>query len=182
MIDVIDGASRRRLLALARAAIAAHVGGRPMPEAPGDGPLGRAAGAFVTVRTRGELRGCIGHLEAKEALGPVVVRLAVAASSEDPRFDAVRPDELGDLQLEISVLGAFEPIAGPADVCVGRDGLLVERGRRRGLLLPQVASEHHWDAETFLAQTCAKAGLPADAWRAGAKLWRFEAEVFGEDA
>ena len=88
--------------------------------------------------------------------------------------------ELPELDIEISLLGPLEPIAGPDDYEIGRHGLVVEMGDRRGLLLPQVATEWGWDRETFLAQTCHKAGLRRNAWRHGAKMWRFEAEVFGE--
>jgi AmmeMemoRadiSam system protein A len=179
---VIDGDSRRRLLGIARAAITAHVHGRPAPEAPCEGCLGRPAGAFVTLRTAGELRGCIGRVEAVEALARVVAHVAVAACSADPRFEAVRPHELDALALEISVLGALEAVAAPVDIHIGRHGIVIEQGRRRGLLLPQVAVEYGWDAETFLAQTCVKAGLQEDVWRRGASVWRFEAEVFGDPA
>jgi hypothetical protein len=90
--------------------------------------------------------------------------------------------ELAGLEIEVSLLGLLEPVASPDDIEVGRHGLLVERDRQRGLLLPQVATEWRWDRETFLAQTCHKAGLPRDAWKQGAKVWRFEAEVFGESS
>lgn len=100
---------------------------------------------------------------------------------EDPRFDPVAPAEVRHLSVEISVLGPREPVYARDDVVVGRHGLLVEKGWRRGLLLPQVAVEWRWDAATFIAQTCHKAGLPTDAWPdRGAALFRFEAEVFGE--
>jgi hypothetical protein len=110
----------------------------------------------------------------------VVPRCAVAACSNDPRFPPIAPDELDEIDIEISLLGPLEPIAGPQDIAIGRHGLVVERGRQRGLLLPQVATEWQWDAGAFLAHTCHKAGLPRDAWRHGVKIWRFEAEVFGE--
>jgi uncharacterized protein (TIGR00296 family) len=110
----------------------------------------------------------------------VVTRCAVAAGSTDPRFPPITRTELDELDIEISLLGPLEPIAGPEDIAVGRHGLVVEMGWQRGLLLPQVATEWNWDAETFLSHTCHKAGLPRDAWKHGAKLWRFDAEVFGE--
>jgi len=90
--------------------------------------------------------------------------------------------ELPHIDIEISLLGPLEPIAGPAEIEIGRHGLVIHHGWARGLLLPQVAVEWRWDAETFLTQTCHKAGLPNDAWQHGAKIWRFEAEVFGEKA
>ena len=171
---------RQILLRLARDAIAAHVANLPAPSAAVSGALGRPGGAFVTLHTRGNLRGCIGHVEANEPIGRVVPRCAVAACSSDPRFPPVTSSEIADLDLEISLVGPLEPIAGPADVEIGRHGLVLERGGQRGLLLPQVATDWHWDPETFLAQTCHKAGLPDDAWKHGATIWRFEAEVFGD--
>jgi AmmeMemoRadiSam system protein A len=142
------------------------------------GVAAQPGAAFVTIHRRGELRGCIGHLEADEPLGRVIWDCAVSACSADPRFPPVTASELPDLEIELSLLGALEPAKSPADIIIGRHGLVVERGRRRGLLLPQVATEWAWDRETFLAQTCHKAGLPRDAWKHGALIWRFEAEVF----
>ena len=105
---------------------------------------------------------------------------AVSACSADPRFPPVTASELSDLEIELSLLGALESAASPEDIIIGQHGLVVELGHRRGLLLPQVATEWHWDRETFLAQTCHKAGLPRDAWKHNALVWRFEAEVFGD--
>jgi AmmeMemoRadiSam system protein A len=171
---------RQLLLKLAREAIAAFVGAAPA-HVPGTSEvLERLGGAFVTLRAHGDLRGCIGHIEMNEPLGRVVPRCAVAAATTDPRFPPITPSELQQIEIEVSLLSALEPIAGPHDIEVGRHGLVVESGRDRGLLLPQVAAEWGWDAETFLAHTCHKAGLPRDAWKHGARLWRFDAEVFGE--
>jgi AmmeMemoRadiSam system protein A len=184
---------RELLLRLARETIAAHVG-RFLPPSPirnarsaiGDPQsampsiLALSGGAFVTLHHRGDLRGCIGHIEANEPLGTVVARCAVAACSADPRFCPISPIEVDEVMIEISLLGPLEPITGAADVAIGRHGLVVEQGRQRGLLLPQVAVEWKWDTDTFLAQTCHKAGLRREAWKHGANLWRFEAEVFGE--
>jgi AmmeMemoRadiSam system protein A len=171
---------RQLLLTLAREALAAHVG-TAAAHVPGHVEiLDRDRGAFVSLHIRGELRGCIGHIEPNEPLGRVVPRCAVAAGTTDPRFPPITPAELDELDIEISLLGPLEPIAGPQEIETGRHGLVVEHGWQRGLLLPQVATEWNWDRETFLAQTCHKAGLPKDAWKHGAKIWRFEAEVFGE--
>jgi AmmeMemoRadiSam system protein A len=171
---------RQLLLKLAREALGAQVGVAPA-HVPGPTPiLERPGGAFVTLHKDGELRGCIGHIEPNQPLGKVVPRCAVAAGTTDPRFPPITPTELEQLEIEISLLGPLEPIAGPGDVEIGRHGLVVEKGWQRGLLLPQVASEWDWDGETFLAQTCHKAGLPRDAWKHGARVWRFEAEVFSE--
>jgi AmmeMemoRadiSam system protein A len=172
---------RLRLLQIARAAIVAHVSGaRTIDELPVSDTLDRPCGAFVSIHKNGELRGCIGHLEANQSLPSVVRDCAVAACSADPRFPPVSAVELPGLEIEVSLLGPFEPVASPEDIEVGRHGLVVEQNWQRGLLLPQVATEWQWDAETFFGQTCHKAGLPGDAWKGGAKVWRFEAEVFGE--
>src|SRR5207302_561106 len=140
----------------------------------------RRGGAFVTIHKAGGLRGCIGHIEPGDRLADIVARCAVAACSADPRFPAVASSELADPVAELSLPGALDSIDRPDRVEIGRHGLVVEKGWQRGLLLPQVAVEWKWDNETFVAQTCHKAGLALDAWKHGAKLWRFEAEVFGE--
>jgi len=175
-----SGADRALLLRLAREAIAAHVAGLALPSPDPVGVFAQRGAAFVTLHATGELRGCIGHLEHDEPLGQVIPRCAVCACSRDPRFPAVSASELPTIVIELSLLGPLEPICGDADVEIGRHGLVIEHGWYRGLLLPQVAVEWKWDIETFFGQTCRKAGLPRDAWKNGAKLWRFEAEVFGE--
>jgi AmmeMemoRadiSam system protein A len=172
---------RYLLLQLARQAMTAHVHHQPMPAIELAGVFARPGGAFVTLHRRGDLRGCIGHTEPNEPLGEVVARCAVAACSRDPRFPPVTESELGEIELELSLLGPLEPITRLEDIEIGTHGLVVEQGWHRGLLLPQVATEWKWDRETFLAHTCQKAGLPMDAWKKGAKLWRFSAEVFGEE-
>ena len=173
-------ADRGLLLRIAREAIAAHLARQAAPNFDVPALAARQGGAFVTLHKGGELRGCIGHVEDDESLVRVVARCAVAACSSDPRFPAVSPSELPELSIELSLLGLLESISGPSDIEIGRHGLVVEKGRRRGLLLPQVATEWGWDREQFLAQTCRKAGLALDAWTEGAAMWRFEAEVFSE--
>jgi AmmeMemoRadiSam system protein A len=177
---ITTDADRELLLRLARDAISAYVRSLPPPEPAIAGVLARLSGAFVSIHNHGKLRGCIGHIEANEPLGRVLLRCAVAACSADPRFPGVTADEVPELEIELSVLGPLEQIAGAGEIEVGRHGLVVEQGWNRGLLLPQVAVEWHWGPETFLAQTCHKAGLPRDAWKKGARLWRFEADVFSE--
>ena len=173
---------RRALLALARETIAAHLGRSSAPQGETRTPLDARAGVFVTVKVQGELRGCIGIPEPSQPLAQVVQHCAVAAAFEDPRFPALRVDELPSTTLEISVLSNFQSVTDPGEIAVGRHGLIIERGSHRGLLLPQVAVEHGWTVEQFLEHTCRKAGLPRDAWRYGATLETFEAEVFGESA
>lgn len=172
---------RSLLLTLAREAIAAYLGGVPAHVPALTGALAQPGGAFVTLHSRGELRGCIGHIEPTDPIGRAVQQCAVAACSTDPRFPPVTAAELPQIDIEISLLGPLESITGPAEIEIGRHGLVVRRGWARGLLLPQVAVEWHWDADAFLSHTCHKAGLPNDAWKHGAKIWRFEAEVFGEE-
>jgi AmmeMemoRadiSam system protein A len=171
---------RRDLLRLALEAIAAHLRGDSPVVAAQIGSVARPSGVFVTLRSRGELRGCIGSLETASDLPAQVAYCAIASSTEDPRFPPLSPSELEEVELEISLLTQPEPVADASEIEVGRHGLIVEHGLRRGLLLPQVPIEWGWDRETFLVQTCLKAGLSPDAWRSGATLLRFEAEVFGE--
>ena len=177
---MLTDTERGRLLAIAREAIVAHIRGTALDDVLLANPDNTRGGAFVTLHRGRELRGCIGHVERDDLLGRVVAQCAVAASSSDPRFPPVTAGEVDELSIEISVLGPLEPIAGPGDIEIGPHGLLVEKGSSRELLLPQVATEWGWDREQFLAQTCRKAGLSSTAWKSGATLWRFEAEVFGE--
>jgi AmmeMemoRadiSam system protein A len=176
---MIDTSERQRLLQLARDAIVAHLTGQPAPLASSMSILERPAGVFVSLHRDNALRGCIGHIEADQPLSRAIPSAAIAAATNDPRFAPVAAEEVLELHIELSILGPLERIVGSGDIEVGRHGLLVERGWKRGLLLPQVAVEWGWDAETFLSQTCHKAGLPPDAWKS-ADVWRFEAEVFSE--
>jgi len=182
IIPSIGHAERERLLVLARAAVERATRSEPWPDWSAEtGALRQPAAAFVTLRAGHQLRGCIGCVEPRHwSLAETVVRMATAASQEDLRFSRVREEELRGLTVEISVLGPLVPVERLEQVRVGRDGLVVEDRGHRGLLLPQVATEWQWDLETFVSQACRKAGLPPDAWRTGARLYRFEALVFGE--
>jgi AmmeMemoRadiSam system protein A len=171
---------RSALLRLAREAIAAHLSGLSRSAPPPRSILDLRAGVFVSLHKGSDLRGCIGHIENDQPLSTAIPTSAIAAATSDPRFPRLTPAELEATNIELSILGPLEPITGPHQIEIGQHGLLVERGWRRGLLLPQVAVEWNWDAEMFLARTCHKAGLPEDAWKSGASLWRFAAEVFGE--
>jgi AmmeMemoRadiSam system protein A len=178
---MLSESQKHALVDLARRAVVAQVAGTPAPPLMAIG-LPEASGAFVTLKRLGALRGCLGTLQCSRGLAAEVARCAAEAASEDPRFPPVRSDELADVSVEVSVLGPLEPI-DPADssvITLGRHGLVAELGDKRGLLLPQVATEWGWTTEQFLRQTCVKAGLPADAWQRGARIFRFEAEVFGE--
>jgi AmmeMemoRadiSam system protein A len=150
----------------------------PAPEPPSE-RLKERFGVFVTLKIRGRLRGCIGHIVGDAPLCETVSRMALAAAFEDPRFSPLRLDEFEQLEIEISILSPLELCSDPARIVVGRHGLLLRKGGRSGLLLPQVPVEWGWSRETFLKQTCAKAGLPADAWRENeTEIYWFEAEVF----
>jgi len=175
-----DGEARA-LLEVARETIAAQLAGRPLPD-PDRVPARLLVhqGAFVTLHRSGELRGCIGVVAPNEPLVRTVAHCALSAAFSDPRFPPLDPSELDEVQIEISVLTPPIPVEEIDRIVPGRHGLMVQLGERRGLLLPQVATEHGWDVRTFLGETCRKAGLPPDAWERGALLETFEAEVFSE--
>jgi len=127
-----------------------------------------------------KLRGCIGVIEGNAALGQTLARCAADAALHDPRFSRLRPEEMDALEIEVSLLSLLEPIR-PEEVEIGKHGLLVERGPRKGLLLPQVAVEHRFNPEQFLAETCTKAGLPREAWKdPETKLYGFQCEIISE--
>jgi uncharacterized protein (TIGR00296 family) len=145
-------------------------------------------GVFVTLNKKTEkkeLRGCIGRPYPIMPLGEAIITSAVNAALEDPRFDPVKKEEINDLVIEVTVLTVPKPIkAKPGDIpekiVIGRDGLIVATDRSQGLLLPQVATEHGFDAVDFLCQTCLKAGLMPDAWLTGAQVYCFEGQIFEE--
>jgi AmmeMemoRadiSam system protein A len=135
---------------------------------------------FVTLHVAKKLRGCIGVIEATTNLGETLARCAADAALHDPRFSRMLKEEMDALEIEVSLLTPIEPIQ-PEEVEIGIHGLLVERGTRRGLLLPQVAVEHRLSREQFLAETCIKAGLPRDAWKEPeTKLYGFRCEIIEE--
>lgn len=180
----LDARDRRALLAVARRALEAAVRGEQdggaLPDSAG---LRRPGGAFVTLRSHGALRGCVGHIVADRPLAEVVARMAVSAATQDPRFPPVPPAELPGLELEISVLSEAVPLVSrdPGAIRSGRDGVIVRRGWRQGVLLPQVAADYGWAGEEFLQAACRKAGLPPEAWRApDCQLLVFQTDVFAE--
>jgi AmmeMemoRadiSam system protein A len=142
---------------------------------------GKAGGVFATLEVDGELRGCIGYCRSDEPLLTLARRAVVGAAFDDPRFLRVSVEEVSRLSISITVLAPPVPVKDLSEVVIGRDGLVIERGRSRGLLLPQVAERHGWCAEVFVTETCRKAGLPPDSWRDGVTLvQRFEAVHFRE--
>jgi len=136
-------------------------------------------GAFVTLHKHGQLRGCIGLIEAIKPLAETVQEMAMAAAFRDPRFPPLQSEELPDIEIEISVLTPFRQITDVGEIEVGKHGLYIEKGYQRGLLLPQVATEYKWDRDTFLRQTCLKAGLHPEAWKdPDSRIFVFSAEIF----
>ena len=181
----LDASERRQLLAIARRAIEAAVSHGERGVSPAgeiSAGLTQPAAAFVTIHERGELRGCIGLMSFDAPLWLNVRDAARAAALDDPRFLPVAESELPDIELEISVLDPPVELPDPAGFIAGRHGIVVERGARRGLLLPQVATDMGWNEAQMLEAVCRKANLPADAWRDGsARLSIFESTCFGED-
>jgi AmmeMemoRadiSam system protein A len=170
---------RTLLLRLAHDAILSALERREIPLDPPTPHLAEPRGAFTSLYLHGELRGCVGYVLPISPVYRAVADTARAAAFEDARFSPVTLEQARDLQIELSILSPPKRIAAEA-VEVGRHGLLITLVGSRGLLLPQVAVERQWDAVTFLEQTCRKAGLPPDAWKKGALIEAFTAEVFGE--
>lgn len=151
-----------------------------------DDPLfDRPLGAFVTLHADGALRGCIGMIQTDQPLRRTIPEMALSAAFRDPRFPPVSAARFASLDFEISILSPVEPLSDPAQVEVGRHGLIVSRRNNKGLLLPQVPVEQGWGRITFLQHACLKAGLPPDAWDPQgsdpARLEVFTAFVFGEE-
>lgn len=172
---------KRFLLQIARRAIESALAGRGSQEIPElAGNLAARRGAFVTLHRRGRLRGCIGRVVVLEPLARVVAECAVAAALDDPRFSRLQPADLAELQIELSVLSLPKRVA-LEEVQPGVHGVVISRGEKRGVLLPQVAREHRWTRERFLEETCEKAGLASAAWKSPeTHIEVFTAEVFSE--
>ena len=180
---MLTQADRRHLLAVARDAIAHRIVGSPIllvPQ-PDRADLPVPAGLFVTLTKGPHLRGCVGQLEPCGTLEQIVAACAVSAATGDPRFPALASSELPHTTIEISILSPPVRVTGPNDVVLGTHGVIIHQGSRRGLLLPQVGAGHGWTVEKLLSQASRKAGLFADAWRTGATIDVFTAEVFSEE-
>ncbi|MBI5119211.1 AmmeMemoRadiSam system protein B [Candidatus Poribacteria bacterium] len=178
-----DG-DKKTLLGLARRSLEAFVrDGRILKADPPESEiLLKDGAAFVTLNKNGQLRGCIGQMQATMPLYQTVIRMAVAAASEDPRFSPVKPEELKDVHIEISVNSPLRPVSSPDEIVLGKHGVVVAKGFRQGVFLPQVATETGWTKEEFLRNLCAhKAGLPPDAYMHGARLYVFTSIVFEEE-
>lgn len=179
----MNDAQRQNLLRIARDAVRAAVTGQPVPTFQSDDPaLNAPCGCFVTLKTGDRLRGCIGQFTSDRPLVETVAAMARASATEDPRFfgHRLKPDDLGRLEIEISVLSPLERTDDPASLRPGIDGIYIKRGPATGCFLPQVATEAGWDAEQFLSFCCShKAGLPPDAWKDPAtEVYLFTAEAF----
>ncbi len=178
---MLSDIQKKKILEIARESLESYVKSRKrLNFTCADAELNQNRGAFVTLTEKQELRGCIGRIVADSPLCSVIADMAIEASSNDPRFYAVKPDELREIEIEISVLSPIEKISDINQIEVGSHGLIIRKGPNSGLLLPQVATEYGWDRLTFLEQTCHKAGLPKDAWKTGAEISIFSAEVFSE--
>jgi uncharacterized protein len=177
----LSDADRGALLQLARRAVIAAVSHEDLPQQlRTEGISSERRGVFVTLHSRHRLRGCIGVIEGEEPLSDSIIRCAAGAALHDPRFAPLRTDDLTELQIEISLLSTPATI-DPTEIEIGRHGLLISRGSQRGLLLPQVAVEHHLTREQFLGEVCRKAQLPLEAWRdADTRVLAFTCEVFSD--
>lgn len=173
---------KKELLQIARDSIEAALEDVPSPEKDYAGKvLSELRGAFVTLHLHGELRGCIGYIEARFPLYRTVTEAAEKAALEDPRFSPLTEKEFEEVEIEISVLSPLKKISDVSEIQVGKHGLVIDAGYTRGLLLPQVATEYGWGRDQFLSHTARKAGLPADAWKQkNVEIFIFTSEVFSE--
>ena len=179
----ISQENRKLLLNIARWTIESHVKEKKVPAfSTSDSELLEKSGAFVSLHKNHDLRGCIGVFTSDKPLYQTIVDMAVSAASCDPRFHPMTIDELPDISIEISVLTPLKRIYDISEIEVGRHGIYIIKGSRRGVLLPQVATEYNWDRETFLDHTCMKAGLPLKFWKEkDIEIYIFEADIFGEN-
>jgi len=173
---------QKELIRLARKTIESYLKDKSVSEyRTNNQSLLRRVGTFVTLNKHHTLRGCIGNFTSHNPLYKNIQMMAVAAAVDDPRFRRVSSDELKDIEIEISVLSELEPVASIDEIKVGEHGIYVTKGFYRGVLLPQVATEYGWDRDTFISETCVKAGLPPDEWKKGnIKIEKFKAQVFSE--
>jgi AmmeMemoRadiSam system protein A len=170
---------RTQLLRLAHESILSALENREIPPDPPTPHFAERRGAFTSLYVHGRLRGCVGYVLPVSSVYRAVADTARAAAFQDIRFHPVTISEARDLRIELSILSPPQPIKAE-EIEIGHHGLLISMGGYRGLLLPQVPVEHHWDRETFLEQTCRKAGLPGDAWKKEANIEAFTAEEFGD--
>jgi len=178
----LDEKQKERLLKIARSSIESYLKkGKIVKFEESDPLLIKKQGAFVTLTKEGKLRGCIGSMVGVMPLYETIAKMAIEAAVRDPRFPSLQMDELSKIHIEISVLSELKLIDDVNEIKVGRDGILIRKGFSSGVLLPQVAAEYGWDRTTFLEQTSRKAGLPPDAYKEGAQIYIFTAQIFGEN-
>ncbi len=174
-------ADKKALLYLARETLSRLLLTDTVPLARGFPPhLQKMPGVFVTLKKKGELRGCIGRIIGDEPLCKLVGTMAVQSALNDRRFSPLSADELNDIDIEISVLTPLRPVSGAGEIVVGRDGVLLSKDEHSAVFLPQVASEQGWKREELLDNLCLKAGLSTGCWKQHAQLSTFQAVVFSE--
>ena len=179
---VLQDKEKGTLLDIARMAIASYIVDKKIPVIKSDEKaLNSKCGVFVSLHKEGSLRGCIGAFTSDDPLYKTVAVMAASAAFEDPRFPPVVEDEVKDLDIEISVLSPLKKIEDVSEIEVGRDGIYIDKGSKKGVLLPQVAINNDFDRNMFLDHTCLKAGLKAGDWREGAEIYIFEAEIFDDN-
>lgn len=171
---------KKELLSIARRSVINHLNNRKTAERSCLKELQIKRGLFVTIHKKRQLRGCIGVFSSEKTLCETTAELACSAAFNDPRFSPLDLDEINIVDFEISVLSPLKEIQNISEIKVGTHGIYITKGLNRGVLLPQVAVECGWNRETFLSQTCRKASLPFDAWKNGAKIEIFSAQIFGE--
>jgi len=181
MPELLTKKERKELLKIARETVVEYVTNRKVPTVVTPSPgLNLHSGCFVTIKQKGELRGCIGNFISEQPLYLLVQEMAVSAATRDPRFYPMKSEDLADFTLDISVLSPLERAASVEEIQVGTHGIYIVKGSYRGVLLPQVATEYGWNRDQFLQHTCIKAGLPQDAWQGECDIYIFSAQVFGE--
>jgi len=179
--DLLTNKEQKELLRISRAAIIAHVSGKELPGVESELPgLLLKSGCFVTIKKKGQLRGCIGNFVSDKPLYQLVQEMAISSATRDPRFYPMKTPDLDDFKLDISVLSPLKKVVSVEEIIVGKHGIYIIKNSNRGVLLPQVATEYGWDRETFLKHTCLKAGLPEDGWKKECEIYIFSAQVFGD--
>ncbi|MDD5284726.1 MAG: AmmeMemoRadiSam system protein A [Desulfuromonadaceae bacterium] len=181
MPELLTKKEQNELLKIARDTIVSYVtsGKVPVLETASKG-LNLETGCFVTIKQKGQLRGCIGNFVSDKPLYKLVQEMAVSAATRDPRFYPMKAHDLADFELDISVLSPLEKASSVEEIQVGIHGIYIVKGSYRGVLLPQVATDYGWDRDEFLRHTCIKAGLPENAWQGDCEIFIFSALVFGE--
>lgn len=181
MAELLTKAEQKELLRIARDTIIAYVNtGNVPPVETASQALNAENGCFVTIKQQKKLRGCIGNFVSDKPLYCLVQEMAISAATRDPRFYPMKPNDLADFKLEISVLSPLRKIDSVDEIQVGQHGIYIIKDSYQGVLLPQVATEYGWDRDTFLKHTCLKAGLPENTWKKECDIFIFSAQVFGE--